>query len=119
MSNDTDTPQDSDLIQRLSDEFDALQQLRHVDGSKEYGEVAFLTAPLVRMAAEELADLCNYARYMYIKLRLVEEFLSASGIDLSAGSLEEVWGTNEIPSGPASFIPREKVQGFLSKEKQD
>jgi hypothetical protein len=106
-----------DRLQHYSDEFDTLQQLRHIDGAKEYGEITFLKAPLVRMAAEELADLCNYARYMYIKLRVMEEALNASGIDLSASPVEEVWGDNEVSFGAASFIPAEEIQGFLSQEK--
>lgn len=111
-------PQGADFLQKLSEEFDALTQLRHEDGEEEYGEVAFLTAPLVRMAAEELADFANYSRYMYIKLRLLEEYLNASGVDLSASTPEEVWGDNEVPLGASQFIPAEKIQGFLSKKKQ-
>ena len=127
MSNGTEesTQQDSDTqslgsetkayIEGLSVEFDTLRALRHEVGAEEYGEVAFLKAPLVRMAAEELADLCNYARYMYIKLRIMEDTLDAGGIDLSAELVEEVWDDNQIPLGAASFIPGEKVQGFFPK----
>ncbi len=107
---------DQDLVQHLSEEFDALTQLRHEAGGEEYGDVAFLSAPLVRMAAEELADMSNYCRYMYVKLRMMEEFLDASGIDLSTGPAQEVWGEDQVPLGIASFIPGEKIQGFLSKK---
>ncbi len=107
---------DQDYLQHLSEEFDTLIELRHETGAEEYGDVAFLTAPLVRMAAEELADLANYARYMYIKLRLMEETLNASGVDLSTGTSEEVRDEDQVPLGVAAFIPREKIQGFLSKK---
>ncbi len=109
---------DQDLVQHLSEEFDALTQLRHEVGSEEYGDVAFLTAPLVRMAAEELADLANYSRYMYIKLRMLEERLNASGVDISTGASEEVWSEDQVPLGVASFIPGEKIQGFLSQKER-
>ena len=107
---------DQDYLQHLSEEFDALTQLRNEDGEKEYGHANFLKVPLIRYAAEELADMANYCRFMYIKLRLMEETLNASGADLSAGTSEEVWDENQVPLGVAAFIPREKIQGFLSKK---
>jgi hypothetical protein len=106
----------TDYIQHLSDEFSTLCQLRHEAGAEEYGDVAFLTAPLIRMAAEELADMSNYCRYMYIKLRMMEEYLDASGADLSAGTAEEIRGDDSVPFGAAEFISAEKIQGFLSKK---
>lgn len=106
------------LLQQYSEEFDALCQIRGDEGAEEYGPTAFLKAPLVRMAAEELADLSNYARFMYIKLRLLEEKLHASGIDLSAGVAEEIWGEDQVSFGPASFVSAEEIQGFLSKKKR-
>lgn len=121
MSNDSEqTPpeEEQDYLQHLSDEFDTLTQLRHETGSEEYGDVAFLQAPLIRMAAEELADMSNYCRYMYVRLRLMEEYLNASGVDLSAGTPEEVWGDNKVSLGSAEFIPAEKIQGFLSRKEQ-
>lgn len=120
MTDDTSKASDEEvtLLQHLSEEFDALCQIRGDEGAEEYGPVAFLKAPLIRMAAEELADLTNYARFMYIKLRLLEEHLNASGIDLSASVAEEVWGEDQVSFGPASFISAEEIQGFLSKEKR-
>lgn len=122
MTDDTEQSQEPNeeevsLLQKFSEEFDALCQIRGDDGAEEYGPTAFLKAPLVRMAAEELADLSNYARFMYIKLRLLEEKLHASGIDLSASVAEEVWGEDQVSFGPASFVSTEEVQGFLSKKK--
>lgn len=117
MSEGSEQKSTTDFLERLSEEFDSLCQLRHDTGAQEYGETTFLKAPLVRMAAEELADLANYSRYMYIKLRYIEEMLDASGIDLSAGPAEEVWSADEVPLGAAQFIPGEKIQGFLSEKK--
>jgi len=113
-----DPTKELDYVQHLSDEFDTLTQLRHETGAEEYGDVAFLTAPLIRMAAEELADMSNYCRYMYVRLRMMEDLLNASGIDLSTSTSEEIWGDNQVPLGAASFIPGEKIQGFLSKKEQ-
>lgn len=117
MTKDT-SAREADYVQHLSDEFDALTQMRHEIGAEEYGDVAFLDAPLIRMAAEELADMANYCRYMYVRLRMMEEYLDASGIDLSASTAEEARGEDEIPLGIASFIPGKKIQGFLSKKEQ-
>lgn len=114
----TEGTEEADFLEHLSNEFDALTQLRHEVGAEEYGDVAFLTAPLVRMAAEELADLANYARYLYIRLRVLEEFLNARGIDFPTGTVEEVWGDDPLSSGPSSFIPAEKIQGFLSSKER-
>lgn len=109
----------SDYLQRLSEEFDALTELRHEVGAKEYGPATFLKVPLIRFAAEELADLANYARYLYIKLRVLEEVLDASGVDLSTGLIEEVWESDEVSLGLAQFIPAEKISGFLSQAERE
>ena len=108
---------EADYLQLLSDEFDALCQSRHVDGAKEYGPLNFLKAPLLQMAAEELADMTNYCRYMYVRLRLMEETLNASGIDLSTSTAEEVRLANEVPLGTTAFIPGAEVQRFLPEQK--
>lgn len=120
MTEDTSSESDTSLpesLQRFSNEFDVLCQMQNDKGAAEYGQITFLKIPLIRYAAEELADFANYSRFLYIKLRLLEEYLSARGIDLSAGLTEEVWSEDQVPSGPPTFIPAEEVQGFLSKEK--
>ncbi len=111
-------PDSEEYLQHLSEEFDALTQLRNEVGEEEYGHATFLTVPLIRYAAEELADTANYCRFLYIKLRLMEATLNARGIDLSAGTTEEAWDDNEIPLGIATFISGEEIQGFLSKKEQ-
>jgi hypothetical protein len=61
-----------EVIQGLSDEFDEVTRERHARGAEHYGPVKFLEVDTVQMALEELADFANYARYLYIKLRLLE-----------------------------------------------
>lgn len=114
---DTSKKSEYELIERFSEEFDALCQIRHDTGAEEYGPIAFLDAPLFRMAAEEVADLANYSRYLYIRLRVLEEVLRARGIDLSASSPEEIRGEDALSFGASAFISAEEIQGFLSRKK--
>lgn len=62
-----------EAVQRYSDEFDDLIQERHVIGSEKYGPGKFLTVDTMQEALYELADLSNYARYTFIKIRLLQE----------------------------------------------
>lgn len=124
MSKDTEeqsqeqTPSRSEnILNQLSEEFETLRQIRHEVGAEEYGPVTFLKVPLIRFAAEELADMANYCRFMYIKLRIMEEELRARGIDISTSSVAEAWSEDEIPPGFASFVSAEEISGFLPKEK--
>jgi hypothetical protein len=59
----------------LSEEFNTVCQLRHDMGAKKYGPVNFLEVDSIEMAIEEVIDLANYARYTFIKLRLIQEAL--------------------------------------------
>lgn len=102
-------------FQRLSDEFSELTFSRYKTGEKEYGPVAFLKNPVVKMAAEELADLANYARFAYIKLRIQEEILIEHGIDLGAELQVEVEEEEEPPHG--KFIPQSEVINFTGTDK--
>jgi hypothetical protein len=65
-------------MQAFAEEFDRLCIERHEMGAKQYGPVAFLKNNMVEFMAEELADLCNYAKYTYIKLRLFQEMYEDS-----------------------------------------
>jgi hypothetical protein len=60
------------MIEQLSREFDEWCQQRHNKGQEEYGTFTFLGADTVEMMLEELADAANYARYHFIKLRLLQ-----------------------------------------------
>lgn len=63
----------ADLIQKASDDFDRRTSERHEMGAQKYGPLKFLGANVIEEAMEELLDLSNYARYMYIKLALMNE----------------------------------------------
>jgi len=60
------------LVNMISGEFDHLVISRHNEGGVKYGAFSFMGKNMYEEAAAELADLCNYARYAYIKLRLIE-----------------------------------------------
>lgn len=109
---------DSELLQQLSDEFSDLTEQRHQMGAEQYGPAKFLTVDTIEMAAEELVDLSNYARYLYIKLRIIEESLRERGIDLSASLAEEAGSQDPVSFGAPSFVPSSKVSGFLPIKEQ-
>jgi len=67
-------PTPEEIIQ-YSYEFDELQQRRHDEGFQEYGPMAFMDNNMFDMIGEELADICNYARYQYIKLRALQKIM--------------------------------------------
>ncbi len=104
-------------LNELSNEWDTFIQERHEMGAKEYGPTAFLENDMFEFIFEELADIANYVRYTYIKLRLLEEVARERGIDMSAGPLGEVRKTDEVPLGPTAFAEVEQVFDFLSTEK--
>jgi hypothetical protein len=110
---------DTETIQQLSEEFDHLCQARHDGGEETYGPYKFLEVDTVRFAAEELADLSNYSRYLYIKLRLIQERLREGGIDLSASITSQVRKVDKLPSYPAAFVSSAEVSGFLPTESKN
>lgn len=59
-------------LSALSIEFDEMCQARHAMGAEKYGPVNFMKVDSIEMALEELADLANYTRYTFIKLRLLQ-----------------------------------------------
>ena len=100
-------------LNQLSAEWDEFIQERHETGAKEYGPTTFLENDMFEFIMEELADIANYVRYTYIKLRLLEEVARERGIDMSAGPLGEVRKTNEVPLGPSAFTEVGEVFNFL------
>lgn len=62
-------------IQRYSDEFDRVCQQRHEMGTEKYGDGTYLEVDTLEMAVQEVVDLANYARYTYIKLRILQDAL--------------------------------------------
>jgi hypothetical protein len=75
-----DIPVAAELIQELSEEFDAMTLARHEMGAEKYGPVRFTEVDSIQMALEEIVDLSNYARYTYIKLRLLQIRLQTGDI---------------------------------------
>jgi len=65
----------SHYIAGLSDEFDNQTIERHEMGREKYGPGKFLTVNTIDEALDELVDLSNYARYTYIKLRMMQKSL--------------------------------------------
>lgn len=102
-----------ELLQELSDEFDQFCQERHDEGAQEYGELNFLRVDLPQFIYEELADIVNYSRFLYIRLRIIEEAARERGLDISASLAKEEGQDNEVPFGPSSFVSSEKISGFL------
>lgn len=91
-------PSEADLtaeyIAALSTEFDTMCQQRHDMGAKKYGPVKFLEVNSLEMAAEEVIDLANYARYTYIKIRMLVDTLA----DLTSNSNTSVLGKDGFRS---------------------
>ncbi len=100
-------------IEQFSQEFDLLIQTRHEDGAEEYGDLKFLDNEMYAMIYEELADACNYLRYQFIKLRLVEEQQNASGIDLTPSTFEAVRSEDELSHDSPSFSPSKEIPKFF------
>jgi hypothetical protein len=62
----------TELLKKLSVQFDEFTLERHKLGAERYGAFKFLELDTLEMAMEEVADLANYARYTYIKLALLK-----------------------------------------------
>ena len=69
-------PNVTDLVLWANERFDDMIQQRHEMGGTKYGPVAFMEIDSIEMALEEVADLANYARYTWIKLKLLQVNLS-------------------------------------------
>jgi len=63
----------AEFIEKLSLEFDEMCSARHAMGAEKYGPGKFLMVDTIEEALQEVADLANYARYSYIRLRLLQE----------------------------------------------
>lgn len=72
------TPEEkfAQMVQGLSHEYDNTTLERHEMGAEKYGPSKFLTVDTLQEALDELADLGNYIRYTWIKLRLLQESIA-------------------------------------------
>ncbi len=109
----TDSMVTTEMLERLNLEFFELCEQRHNTGADEYGPLKFLDVNLPEFIYEELADFANYARFLYIRVRLLEEMASERGIDLSASFTGEVRDEDEVPPSAPSFIPKQEIPTFL------
>lgn len=70
-------------VDQFSHDFDTACQERHERGAHDHGPITFLSVDTLQEAMDEIVDFANYARYTYIKLRLlqaaVEETLNVEG----------------------------------------
>jgi hypothetical protein len=63
-----------------SHEFDNRTEERHQMGQEKYGPIQFTSVDTLEAAIQEVLDLANYARYTYIKLRLLQESLETNKV---------------------------------------
>jgi len=106
-----------ELMEKFNEEFFELTQKRHEAGAVEYGPINFLGVDLPTFIYEEMADIANYARYIYIRMRLLEEYARENGIDMSAPFTGEVREPDEVSFGSSSFVPSREVPRVLPDEK--
>jgi hypothetical protein len=60
----------------LSEQFDVVAAARHAMGATKYGPGKFLSVDTIEEALAEIVDLANYARYTFIKLRLLQDAIN-------------------------------------------
>ena len=68
-------------IQEYSDEFDQKTFERHEQGEQKYGPGTWLGIDTLQHAMDEVLDLANYARFTYIKLRMLQEQIATFQAD--------------------------------------
>lgn len=105
------------LMETFNKEFFDLCEIRHNTGAEEYGALNFLNVDLPTFIYEEMADIANYARFLYIKMRLLEEYAREGGFDLSAPFTGEVREEDELSFGASTFVPKQEISKFLPDEK--
>src|SRR6201995_2650751 len=64
------------LIKEYSAEFDEQCLNRHTTGQAKYGQFSFLGKDMIEETLAEIVDMANYARYQFIKLRLLQLAMS-------------------------------------------
>lgn len=120
---DTSVPSESEaelatLLEEINKEFFDFCKERQDEGAQTYGPVAFLQNDMFQYMMEELADLANYARFAYIKLRLMERLANERGVDMSPSPIGEVRIAHEVPFGPTAFVGVGEVFSLLSEQEK-
>jgi hypothetical protein len=70
----------AEKVSAFSAEFDQMCQDRHDLGEKKYGPGKFLNVDTMDEALMEIVDLANYARYTYVKVRLLQDRIQAEEV---------------------------------------
>jgi hypothetical protein len=78
-----------DHINKYSGEYDDLTQQRHNEGERKYGAGSWLGIDTLQHAIDEVLDLGNYARFTYIKLRMLQDKVAAFQADGSTKHEQE------------------------------
>lgn len=73
-------------LSQYSDEFDDACRTRHELGTEKYGPGKFLVVDTLQEALDEVADLANYARYTFVKLRLLQDAIAEMVADSPVSS---------------------------------
>lgn len=64
-----------ELLAKADQAFLTESQARLSKGEEQYGALAFLSVDTLEEAMQEVLDLANYARFTYIKLFLLQEYI--------------------------------------------
>ncbi len=72
-----------DKINEFALEYDRKTFERHVAGEEKYGPGTWLGIDTLQHAMDEVLDLGNYAKFTYIKLRMLQENLATFQADAS------------------------------------
>ena len=104
-----------EIVYNLMDEFDDMCKQRHVTGVEKYGaNDGFLKNNLFEMIAEEIADVTNYCRYLYVRMRLLDgvfEYASSTHYTNDDETVSE----HEIPPSSSSFVGAGGLYELLQK----
>lgn len=98
-----------DLIEEYNTEFDVRCQDRHNMGAEKYGADSFVGVDTIEMALAEVVDLANYARYTFIRLRLLQDQVGGDG-----SIKEPLPGKEALGKVPQA---RQPLSGFFSFRK--
>lgn len=64
-----------EMLNEFNTNFEDMCQKRHEMGEEKYGKFKFMEVDAIEEALEELIDIANYARYSFIRLRLIQAYL--------------------------------------------
>lgn len=110
-----------ELDDALRMEFEILCAKRARVGAEEYGQFKYLGNDMYKMIIEELADMANYIRFLYVKIRLHQaNLIDLKETEADASSADHPGtafvgsASDGVPSDSSTFVPAAEVSGFLS-----